>query len=69
MKIPTVEQVDFADAFHQFARNHRWGTCVDCPVDSRGDVYPEFCENTARYDHQLTVDQLAEQWKSRGIAR
>ena len=46
-----------------FSRNGRWGTCVDCPSDSNGMLYPEFCSNTDRYDHKLTVDGLAEQHK------
>ncbi|HEY6117456.1 MAG TPA: hypothetical protein VI172_16000 [Candidatus Dormibacteraeota bacterium] len=51
-----------ADAFRQFARNGRWGTCVDCPMDRRGDAYPEFCEHTTRCDHRLTADGLAENY-------
>lgn len=51
------------DAFRQFSRNGRWGTCVCCPRDSDGNAYPEFCLDTNRYDHNLTVDSLAEQSK------
>lgn len=51
------------DAFRQFSRNGRWGTCCDCPRDSSNCAYPEFCANTERHDHHLTVDSLAEQWK------
>ena len=51
-----------ADGFRQFARNGRWGTCCDCPVDAAGHAYPEFCVNTNRYDHQLLVTSLAEQF-------
>jgi len=54
-----------ADDFRCFARNGRWGTCGDCPRDSEGNVYPEFCENTQRYDHQCDVDTLADQYKKR----
>jgi len=50
--------------FHQFARNGRWGTCVDCPRTD-GHVYPEFCKHTDRYDHQLTLGELAEGWYRR----
>lgn len=53
-----IEQL--RDAYRQFARNFRWGDCADCPRDSNGHVYPEFCPYTLRYDHQLTADSLAE---------
>jgi hypothetical protein len=53
------------DAFRQFSRNGRWGTCSDCPRDSSGNAYPEFCEWTDRYDHNLDVDALADQHKIR----
>lgn len=33
-------------------RNGRHGTCVDCPR-VHGEVYPELCKFTARYDHNL----------------
>lgn len=36
------------------ARNGRWGTCVCCPRDDEGSAYPERCEFTARYDHNIT---------------
>lgn len=52
------------DSFITFARNGRWGTCVDCPRDNDGNAYPEFCTNTQRYDHQLTVNSLAETYKN-----
>ena len=44
--------------FRMFSRNGRWGTCVECPRDVSGEVYPEFCPHTGRYDHQLTLDDL-----------
>jgi hypothetical protein len=47
------------DAFHQFARNGFWGTCVDCPR-TEGQAFPEFCLNYARCDHRLNLKQLAE---------
>ena len=50
---------DIAEAFVQFSRNGRWGTCCDCPRDTDGKAYPEFCANTERADHCLTVDELA----------
>lgn len=48
------------DAFHQFARNFRWGTCGDCPR-SDGRAYPEFCTHTARGDHNLRLHDLTRQ--------
>lgn len=56
------------DAFLQFARNGCWGTCGACPRDSVGMAYPEFCANFGRYDHQLTIDQLAEAHKNEARA-
>jgi hypothetical protein len=52
------------DCFIQFSRNGRWGTCGDCPRDSNGKAYPEFCKYTKRYDHHLTVDDLAHTHKA-----
>lgn len=49
--------------FQMFARNGRWGTCNDCPRDFMDNVYPEFCKNTERYDHQLSLTELAEQYQ------
>lgn len=46
------------DGFRQFMRNGVWGTCCDCPRDSAGLAYPEFCEHALRHDHQLTLDGL-----------
>lgn len=54
---------ELSQRFLQFSRNGRWGTCASCPHDTQGNVYPEFCCNTERYDHQLTVDDLTEQFK------
>jgi hypothetical protein len=51
------------DAFRQFARNGRWGTCAGCPRDTEGRAYPEFCADINRHDHQLDVDKLAFQAK------
>jgi len=48
--------------FKCFARNERWGTCVDCPMDSESNIYPELCSNTDRYDHNLNVDMLCSQY-------
>jgi len=56
----TLRQV--GDRFQHFSRNGRWGTCGDCPRDSRGNIYPEFCKHTDRYDHQLTIQELADSW-------
>lgn len=47
------------DKYFQFYRNGRWGTCGFCPRDDSGTVYPEFCTNTDRYDHQLSETELA----------
>ena len=55
---------DIAEAFVQFSRNGRWGTCCDCPRDTDGKAYPEFCANAERGDHYLTIDQLAAQHKT-----
>lgn len=46
------------DSFAQFSRNGVWGTCTDCPRDSAGKAYPEFCEQGTRHDHQLTLGDL-----------
>lgn len=51
-------------AFDQFIRNGVWGTCTDCPRDNKGNAYPEFCENANRGDHQLTIKELVELYKS-----
>ena len=53
----------FADAFYQFARNGRWGTCAGCPRDSEGGIYPEFCADTERYDHKLDIVRLADTYQ------
>lgn len=50
-------------AFAQFARNERWGTCGGCPRDSNGVPYPEFCASTDRYDHKLTLDDLVKSYE------
>lgn len=50
--------------FVMFARNERWGTCVDCPRTSTGEIFPEFCEHTDRYDHHIGVDELARAWRA-----
>lgn len=52
-----------ASALIDFARNARWGTCAGCPVDDNGDAKPELCRFTQRYDHNLTIDDLAFQVK------
>jgi hypothetical protein len=61
---PTIVP-EMREAFLQFSRNGRWGTCADCPRDVDERAFPEFCVNTDRYDHQLTVDFLVEQHKIR----
>jgi len=39
------------------ARNGRWGTCSGCPRDAKGNVFPERCEFTNRYDHNISPDK------------
>lgn len=56
------------EALRIFARCGRWGTCVGCPQDGEGHVYPEFCSYTARYDHQLAINDLTDSIK-RGAER
>ena len=51
------------DKFEQFRRNGRWGTCTDCPR-IEGRVYPELCVNTKRSDHNLTLEELVEHYRS-----
>ena len=51
------------DAFHQFARNGVWGTCVDCPRGEDGHVFPEFCKYFNRYDHELDLMSLVEYYE------
>lgn len=51
------------EGFKCFIRNERWGTCADCPRDSQNNPFPEFCENTTREDHLLSLDSLCEQYK------
>ena len=50
------------DHFMCFARNERWGSCVDCPR-SNGHVYPEFCIYKDRYDHTLSIDDLGNAYR------
>lgn len=58
-----VQHEGLADAFRQFSRNGRWGTCGACPRDSEKHVYPEFCPETDRYDHWLSAQGLADQFE------
>ena len=53
-------------AFLSFIRNNCWGTCVDCPRDSNLIPYPEFCVNTKRADHHLSLDALVELYRLQG---
>lgn len=61
---PATEQAlkVIAPSLRMFARNGRWGTCADCPVDREGNQYPEFCLNTERHDHHLDMKALHKQW-------
>lgn len=53
------EQHRIRAALRQYARNFRWGTCGACPI-ADGHPYPEFCEFTGRYDHNITGAALAD---------
>ena len=55
------------DSFRQFLRNGRWGTCADCPRNNEGHAYPELCKHFSRYDHYLSIDDLASNY-SRNLA-
>lgn len=59
----SLRLMEFAPRLAQLGRNGRWGTCVACPRAGDGTVLPELCEHTARYDHNLTMRQLAEMWE------
>lgn len=52
-------QALLAQAEQHYARNARWGTCVDCPEEN-GEVWPERCEHTWRRDHHLELDGIEE---------
>lgn len=64
----TFVSPDIARHFVAFARNGRWGTCCDCPRDTDGSAYPEFCKHTHRSDHHLTIKDLVNQHE-RYVAR
>lgn len=55
--------------FESFMRTGRWGSCADCPeLHIRHDHYvtmTEMCPNTDRYDHQLDLNSLVEQYAVR----
>lgn len=59
----TAIQRQSLDRWDQFLRNGRWGTCASCPVSGDRKQLPELCENTKRYDHNLTANELFEQYK------
>lgn len=61
LSVQQVMQRPIRDGLLQFYRNARWGTCGDCPRDSNGVAYPEFCKQTERSDHHLTIDDLNHQ--------
>ena len=53
--IDVLEGPDHHSRNTLLVRNGRWGTCVSCPrID--GEVFPEKCEYTKRYDHNLEVN-------------
>jgi hypothetical protein len=58
----TYEKRQVLEHFRCFARNERWGTCVDCPRDADGHVYPEMCQYSSRGDHRLGLESLVEQY-------
>ncbi len=39
------------------ARNGRWGTCSGCPRNKLGKVFPERCQFTDRYDHNISPEE------------
>lgn len=47
-------------ALTHFARNGRWGTCVECPRDGDGNQLPELCPETNRGDHWLKLSDIVE---------
>ena len=57
------QKPDLIDAFEQFMRNGRWGTCGSCPTGSEGRRFPEMCDNTARTDHHLDLESLCSQYQ------
>lgn len=56
----TERQAKVLPHFECFARNARWGTCGYCPRDTNGKAYPEFCQDTDRYDHNLPLQDLVD---------
>lgn len=62
MKIPVMDPA-LKVSFVHFSRNGRWGACGDCPADANGTTYPECCVYTKRSDHNLTIDELADNYK------
>ena len=45
------------DMLEQYARNGKWGTCVNCPIEN-DMTYPERCKFFKRYDHDLDKESL-----------
>jgi succinate dehydrogenase/fumarate reductase-like Fe-S protein len=58
LEVPTEMAPEMKDAFEQFARNGRWGTCGGCPRDVNGRAIPELCANTKMYDHNQNLQDL-----------
>lgn len=54
---------ELKEAFADFSRNGRWGTCGHCPRDGYGRKLPELCEFTEHPDHQLDIDGLSKRFK------
>ncbi len=46
------------EAYVQFQRNGRWGTCGLCPRDIEGRAYPENCPDTMSAAHNRTAEEL-----------
>lgn len=60
---PLAISKELTQHYRMFSRNGRWGTCCDCPRNHNTlEAYPEFCKYTDRSDHQLSADDLAEQF-------
>ena len=64
----TKAVAEMGDALRHFMRSRRWGTCGDCPRDGNGEVFPELCPHTGRYDHNLSLASLADAFRTAGGA-
>ncbi|HSX22856.1 MAG TPA: hypothetical protein VLE97_08805 [Gaiellaceae bacterium] len=55
---------ELKEAFADFTRNGRWGTCDLCPRDGFGRNLPELCAFTEQPDHQFDIDALSARFKA-----